>query len=218
MNESRRLRNFKQISVAKNNDNKTSKTKAQQIISWLTTHNGFDVNDKENSVYRIYHTPNVPIQVRFSNHGTYLWTWPDRNEYDPAHSINISIVVSEDGKVLNKDGKETDTNNDPHTVIDSNPRKRDFTVYQFVYNEQLLKDRDVESIYNSILNILKYRRYIDPLRQNERMAKPNELKSNYIVQDGNEKQTTNEGLYHQYELMYKLGCISKDLIEGMIHD
>jgi len=121
MNEGRRLRNFKQVSMIKNSGNKSYKSSAEQIIAWLTSHNSFNINKKENSVYRIYNTYNVPIQVRFSNHGTYLRTWSDRNEYDPAHSINISIVISPSGNTDNDEGTETEANNDPHTVIKNTP-------------------------------------------------------------------------------------------------
>jgi len=94
-------------------------------------------------------------------------------------------------------------------------RKRNFIVYQFVYNEQLLKSRDVDSIYNSILNILKYKKFIDPLRNTERKAQPNTLESNYIVQEGKEIKSIKESLSHQYDLMYKLGCISEEQLRNM---
>ena len=107
-------------------------------------------------------------------------------DYDPAHSINISIVISDNGSVQNKDGSDVDELNDPHSKIDKMQRKRDFFVNQYVYDARLLKQRDLKSIYNSILNILKYKRYIDPLQNNSRHATYNQLKSEYTLQENSQ--------------------------------
>ncbi|MBR2101282.1 MAG: hypothetical protein IJ928_00870 [Prevotella sp.] len=63
----------------------------------------FIPNTKNNSFYYLFQNrgDNYPsVQIRLSNHGTYIETWTDREELgnsveriDPARSINISIVL-----------------------------------------------------------------------------------------------------------------------------
>lgn len=195
MDEGRIFRNKDEIDKVNNNQD-LNLNAVQKIQSWLLMHNGFTPNKREDSIYRVFNTQNVPIQIRVSNHGTYLWTWVDK-EYDPAHAINISIVVSEGGIVKNKDKDNSEEENssiDVHTVINKQQRKRDFIVDQFVYDSQILKNRDILSIYNSILNTIKYKKYIDPLKNNNRRAKYDTLKSNYILQENKQIRYKNTNM------------------------
>jgi len=66
----------------------------------------FIPNTRGNSFYLIQNRGdnNLPVQIRLSNHGTYLETRTDRKELgdsvdriDPTHSINISIVFVDNG-------------------------------------------------------------------------------------------------------------------------
>ena len=59
---------------------------------------GFKSNSNDSSYYRTYTIEgNRPLQARISNHGTWLWTWYDK-QYDPSYAINTCVVYSENGE------------------------------------------------------------------------------------------------------------------------
>ena len=63
-----------------------------EAISIIRRNGGFKPNRKDTSYYRTYTIEgNRPLQARISNHGTWLWTWYDK-DYDPSYAINFCIV------------------------------------------------------------------------------------------------------------------------------
>lgn len=131
------------------------------------------------------------IQIRLSNHGTYLKTWTDRehlgnsvNRYDPSHSINISIVFVDDSSDITNDctGQK---NCDgcvlpvckPQTFDGQDQIGRHFKVYQYGYNSNEILPRYINAITKAIFEASYKGVYIDPLRNIQRAAKHKELVS-----------------------------------------
>ena len=65
----------------------------------LIRRNGrFKPNKRDTSYYRTYTTEgNRQLQARVSNHGTWLWTWYDK-DYNPSYAINFCVVFSKNGE------------------------------------------------------------------------------------------------------------------------
>lgn len=96
------------------------------------------------------------VQIRLSNHGTFLKTWVDREElsdsktrlFDPAQCINISIVFIDDGNDLTKQcvGQGNCDNCAipqcvPQTFEGQNELGKPFTVKQYVYKSDSILHR-----------------------------------------------------------------------------
>ena len=61
-------------------------------IELIRRNGGFKPNRRDTSYYRTYTMEDSrPMQARVSNHGTWLWTWYDK-DYDPSYAINFCIV------------------------------------------------------------------------------------------------------------------------------
>ena len=55
-----------------------------RVIELIRRNGGFKPNRNDSSYYRTYTIEgNRPLQARVSNHGTWLWTWYDK-QYDPS--------------------------------------------------------------------------------------------------------------------------------------
>lgn len=169
----------------------------------------FVPNTRGNSFYLIQNRGNnLPVQIRLSNHGTYLETWTDRKELgdsvdriDPAHSINISIVFIDNGKSITDDC-ESQVNCEgcalpvckPQTFAGQNEIGRPFKVYQYVYQSDTIAPRYINALAKSIFHARHSGEYIDPLKDLPRAAKPKEFDSTNMPQQKKPqyKQTENK--------------------------
>ena len=169
----------------------------------------FIPNTRGNSFYLIQNRGNnLPVQIRLSNHGTYLETWTDRKELgdsvdriDPAHSINISIVFIDNGKSITDDC-ESQVNCEgcalpvckPQTFAGQNEIGRPFKVYQYVYQSDTIAPRYINALAKSIFHARHSGEYIDPLKDLPRAAKPKEFDSTNMPQQKKPqyKQTENK--------------------------
>ena len=184
-------------------------TKYKVLRNKIPSASNFLPNGKGDSFYSIQkRKEQKPVQIRISNHGTYLKTWVDREKLsdsktrllDPAHCINISIVFLDEGNNLTNDCIGQNNCNDcqitpctPQTFEGQNEIGRPFTVNQFVYNSKCINNRNLNGIVRAIINALKQGVYKDPLIETTRKASSKELKSNYTPQSASiAKKRTNE--------------------------
>ena len=146
-----------------------------RAIELIRRNGGFKSNSNDSSYYRTYTIEgNRPLQARISNHGTWLWTWYDK-QYDPSYAINTSVVYSENGednsnievdmRIVDKDGN----------VIGE---KKPFEVTQYVYNCQLLDENDSILINQAVQNIWQNKGYKDPLANTPKHARVMILRPN----------------------------------------
>lgn len=146
-----------------------------RAIELIRRNGGFKSNSNDSSYYRTYTIEgNRPLQARISNHGTWLWTWYDK-QYDPSYAINTCVVYSENGednsnievdmRIVDKDGN----------VIGE---KKPFEVTQYVYNCQLLDGNDSILINQSVQNIWQNKGYKDPLANTPKHARVMILRPN----------------------------------------
>lgn len=141
------------------------KTKCGTLSSFVS-------NDNLSSFYISQQRSNnlPPVQIRLSNHGTYLRTWVDRVNlnnskgrlFNPSHCINISIVFLDEDSDLTNDCEGQINCDDcqitpciPQTFEGQNELGHSFTVYQFVYKSKCIKRRYIDGIVNAIISALK---------------------------------------------------------------
>ena len=145
----------------------------------------FSASKKGNSFYLIQKRKDLPaIQIRLSNHGTYLKTWTDREELsnstrleDPSTCINISIVFIDNGTDITKDCK-TMPNCDnckitpciPQTFKGQNELGTPFQVMQYVYDSSKIKSRYLNGLTRAIMMARVKGKYNDPLEKLQRDA------------------------------------------------
>lgn len=131
----------------------------------------FSANKKGNSFYLIQKRKDLPaIQIRLSNHGTYLKTWTDREELsnstrleDPSTCINISIVFVDEGKNMpNCDNCEI-TPCVPQTFRGQNELGSPFQVMQYVYDSSKIKSRYLNGLTRAIMMACVNGEYNDQL-------------------------------------------------------
>ena len=146
-----------------------------RAIELIRRNGGFKPNRNDSSYYRTYTIEgNRPLQARVSNHGTWLWTWYDK-QYNPSYAINTCVVYSENGednsnievdmRIVDKDGN----------VIGE---KKPFEVTQYVYNCQLLDENDSILINQAVQNIWQNKGYKDPLANTPKHARVMILRPN----------------------------------------
>lgn len=156
-----------------------------------TATTSFISNTKGNFYYLIQNRGenNLPVQIRISNHGTYLETWTDRKELgesvdriDPAHSINISIVFVDNGKSITNDCDDQVNCEGcvlpvckPQTFDGQNEIGRPFKVFQYVYQSDDIASRYINALTKAIFHARYTGEYIDPLKDLPRAAKPKEF-------------------------------------------
>lgn len=157
-----------------------------ECIEDIRTNHGFKHNSHDDSFYRTYQVEGGKfLQLRVSNHGTYLCTWIEK-DYDPSLALsNISIVFTEDGKC------------ESNTAVDMGDKKRSYKVIQYIYNCAVLDNNDIIRINNRMYDIITNRGYIDPLSDNEtKKAKVYTLEPNQepkiIIQENNKQINTNK--------------------------
>lgn len=117
------------------------------------------------------------IQIRISNHGTYLKTWTDRNELsnstdrvDPSLCTNISIVFIDEDKNLTQDCNGRRNCSDcniqpciPQTFHGQNELGKPFEVTQYSYNCNQIKLRYIKGLTKAIVEASVSGEYKDPL-------------------------------------------------------
>ncbi len=146
------------------------------VVNNISQNHGFKPNKKDTSFYRTYSIAgSKPIQIRVSNHGTFLRTWDAYADYIPSYAINICIVFTENGEndsntnvvmnLYNKDGK----------IIG---RKKDYEIIQYTYNCSFLNSDDVTKISNCIMSIWENKSFSDPFKGTNKKAKIERLKPN----------------------------------------
>ena len=146
-----------------------------QAISIIRRNGGFKPNRKDTSYYRTYTIEgNRPLQARVSNHGTWLWTWYDK-DYDPSYAINFCVVFSENGEYDSDVSVDMGIKDEEGNVIG---RKKSFEVTQYVYNCQILDDNDVALINQAVQNIWQNKGFKDSLANTHKHAKVIILRSN----------------------------------------
>ena len=88
-----------------------------KAISIIRRNGGFKPNRKDASYYRTYTIEgNRQLQARVSNHGTWLWTWYDK-DYDPSYAINFCVVFSENGEYDSDVSVDMDIKDEEGNVI-----------------------------------------------------------------------------------------------------
>lgn len=125
------------------------------VVDNISQNHSFKPNKADTSFYRTYSTAgSKPIQVRVSNHGTFLRTWDAYADYIPSYAINICVIFTENG--------ENDSNTDVDmNLYDNNDNKKtighkqDYEVIQYTYNCSLLNNDDVAKISNCIMKFCK---------------------------------------------------------------
>lgn len=132
----------------------------------------FVASKKGNSFYMIQRRKDLPaIQIRLSNHRTYLKTWTDREELsnstrleDPSTCINISIVFVDEG--TNCDNCEI-TPCVPQTFRGLNELGSPFQVMQYVYDSGEIKNHYLNGLTRAIMMASVNGEYNDPLQNLE---------------------------------------------------
>jgi len=159
-----------------------------QAISIIRRNGGFKSNRKDTSYYRTYTIEgNRPLQARVSNHGTWLWTWYDK-DYDPSYAINFCVVFSENGEYDSDVSVDMDIKDEEGNVIG---RKKSFEVIQYVYNCQILDDNDAALINQAVQNIWQNKGFKDPLANTPKHAKVIILRPNETPEIITEAKHTN---------------------------
>jgi hypothetical protein len=159
-----------------------------QAISIIRRNGGFKPNRKDTSYYRTYTIEgNRPLQARVSNHGTWLWTWYDK-DYDPSYAINFCVVFSENGEYDSDVSVDMDIKDEEGNVIG---RKKSFEVIQYVYNCQILDDNDAALINQAVQNIWQNKGFKDPLVNTPKHAKVIILRPNEAPEIITEAKHTN---------------------------
>lgn len=105
-----------------------------------------------------------PVQIRISNHGTYLRTWLDFVNkkdseirlLDPSRCINFSIVfIDENANITNdcvgrKNCDDCDISCIPTLVKGITQKGRSFEVYQYVYQTQDITKENITKIIDDV--------------------------------------------------------------------
>ncbi|MCQ2160407.1 MAG: hypothetical protein MJY97_04880 [Bacteroidales bacterium] len=146
-----------------------------------------------------------PVQIRISNHGTYVKTWTDLVNkadsnvrlVDPSISINFSIVFIDNGDSLTYDCDDNQNCNDcnipqcvPQQVKGTTAKKHTYQVMQYVYDSSVIRMKYIQGFVNMLYQAVRLGKFNDPLQNAikqqgeqppiERKAKPKQLKSVFI--------------------------------------
>ena len=152
----------------------------------------FISNDNGTSFYLSSKRGATPVQIRLSNHGTYLKTWVDRTHLedskerllDPSHCINISIVFIDEGQDITKDcPSQQDCEGCliepciPQTFEGQNELGHPFSVKQYCYQSKFIRQKYINGIVKAMFEAIIKGEYVDPLASLKRAAKPKTLSS-----------------------------------------
>ena len=149
---------------------------------------------------------NRPVQVRISNHGTYLNKWCDREELgdsverlDPALCDNISIAFIDDGNDITKDCKGRQDCEDcniqpciPQTFDGQNELGKPFKVIQYTYKSGQISPRYINGLTKAIAEASVSGKYNDPLANLVKSAKIKPLSSSNNNQEIKEIRNMNK--------------------------
>ena len=150
-----------------------------QAVSIIRRNGGFKPNRKDTSYYRTYTVEdNRPLQARVSNHGTWLWTWYDK-DFDPSYAINFCVVFSENGEYDSDVSVDMEMKDEEGNVVG---QRKTFEVIQYVYNCQLLDINDATLINQQIQSIWKNKGFKDPFANTPKHAKVMRLKPNEPIE------------------------------------
>ena len=150
-----------------------------QAISIIRRNGGFKPNRRDTSYYRTYTIEgNRPLQARVSNHGTWLWTWYDK-DYDPSYAINFCVVFSENGAYDSDVSVDMTIKDERGNIIG---QKKPFEVIQYVYNCQLLDINDATLINQQVQSIWRNKGFNDPFANTPKHAKVLKLKPNEPIE------------------------------------
>ena len=159
-----------------------------QAISIIRRNGGFKPNRRDTSYYRTYTIEgNRPLQARVSNHGTWLWTWYDK-DYDPSYAINTCVVYSENGEDKSDVSVDMEIKDEEGNVVGE---RKSFEVTQYVYNCQILDDNDAALINQAVQNIWQNKGFKDPLVNTHKHAKVMILRPNETPEIITETKYTN---------------------------
>lgn len=192
-------------------------------------------NTKGSSYYLIQNREgnNLSVQIRLSNHGTYLETWTDRKELgnsieriDPARSINISIVFVDDGQNITTDCKnQKDCEGcilpicKPQTFSGQNEIGRPFKVFQYVYQSKDITPRYINALAKAIFHARYAGEYIDPLKDLSKAAKPKEFGSVNMQREKSPRNKQDENKqYNTNTNMKKITRIKESELRNMIYE
>ena len=146
-----------------------------RAIELIRRNGGFKPNRNDPSYCRTYTIEgNIPLQARVSNHGTWLWTWYDK-QYNPSYAINTCVVYSENGEDNSNIEVDMEIKDEDGNVIGE---KKPFEVTQYVYNCQLLDENDSILINQAVQNIRQNKGYKDPLANTPKHARVMILRTN----------------------------------------
>ena len=165
-------------------------------IELIRRNGGFKPNRRDTSYYRTYTMEDSrPMQARVSNHGTWLWTWYDK-DYDPSYAINFCVVFSENGEYDSDVSVDMDIKDEEGNVIG---RKKSFEVIQYVYNCQLLDINDATLINQQVQSIWRNKGFNDPFANTPKKAKVMRLKPNEPIEQivENKQCNTNRNMNRQ---------------------
>ncbi len=152
----------------------------------------FISNDNGTSFYLSSKRGATPVQIRLSNHGTYLKTWIDRTHLedskerllDPSHCINISVVFIDEGQDITKDcPSQQDCEGCliepciPQTFEGQNELGHPFSVKQYCYQSKFIRQKYINGIVKAMFEAIIKGEYVDPLASLKRAAKPKTLSS-----------------------------------------
>ena len=146
-----------------------------RAIELIRRNGGFKPNRRDTSYYRTYTMEDSrPMQARVSNHGTWLWTWYDK-DYDPSYAINTCVVYSENGEDKSDVSVDMEIKDEDGNVVGE---RKSFEVTQYVYNCQILDDNDAALINQAVQNIWQNKGFKDPLANTHKHAKVMILRPN----------------------------------------
>ena len=157
-------------------------------IELIRRNGGFKPNRGDTSYYRTYTMEDSrPMQARVSNHGTWLWTWYDK-DYDPSYAINTCVVYSENGEDKSDVSVDMEIKDEEGNVVGE---RKSFEVTQYVYNCQILDDNDAALINQAVQNIWQNKGFKDPLTNTHKHAKVMILRPNETPEIITETKYTN---------------------------
>ena len=207
--------------------------KYKTLCSKFANASNFLSNTKGDSYYSIQkRNQKNPVQIRLSNHGTFLKTWIDREELsdsktrllDPSSCFNISIVFIDDNTNIttqcvgqNNCDNCTITPCQPQTFQGQNELGKPFTVKQYVYKSSSINSRNLNGIVKAIMEARFRGEYIDPLLTTAKRASQKELTSQpqQPIQENN-KQNTNKNIMKINES--QLRKIIQESINGILNE
>lgn len=157
-------------------------------IELIRRNGGFKPNRRDTSYYRTNTMEDSrPMQARVSNHGTWLWTWYDK-DYDPSYAINTCVVYSENGEDKSDVSVDMEIKDEEGNVVGE---RKSFEVTQYVYNCQILDDNDAALINQAVQNIWQNKGFKDPLVNTHKHAKVMILRPNETPEIITETKYTN---------------------------